>query len=207
MLRGVKMKKFISGLIIGSIITTSISALAGGVWDKIDVLKNDINIMVNGKQIFSDNFLYNDTTYLPLRTIAEELGQKVTYDEATNTAHIGSVPENNVVVGGSVSSVPDTLWIEKDGKRYTNDEFQLEIYEIPNDIKPCDCIRINNIGIANDIANRGIYVYSPTISGVYNFNEKRYIIEYKDIILENSYLPLDFYYSTIQPWLRSLKTQ
>ena len=203
------MKKFVSGLIIGSIVTTTISTFAGGVWDKIDVLKNDINIMVNGKQIFSDNFLYNDTTYLPLRTIAEELGQKVTYDEATNTAHIGSVPENNVVAGGSVSSVPDTLWIEKDGKRYTNDEFQLEIYEIPNDIKPCDSICIEDIEHkAEEIENSEYGSYFASEQGIYNHFNKNYEIKFNGSSYSykyHTYISVDYYYSNIQEWLRNVK--
>ena len=56
------MKKFICGLLIGSICTLSIGSLANGVWDNISVLKNDINVVVNGETVTADNFLYNDIT-------------------------------------------------------------------------------------------------------------------------------------------------
>ena len=215
------MKKFFSGLIVGAIITTTISALAGGVWDKIDVLKNDINIMVNGKQIFSDNFLYNDTTYLPLRTIAEELGQKVTYDETTNTAHIGSVPEgsvpeNNVVVGNVGSSVelPDPLWIEKDGIRYTNDEFQFNVSLIDKNGKSITNLERNPyidiydiVDKANEIVGEERYstladCIEENISGTY---KSRLILSYKDIAYNGYNIPLKYYYSIYLTWLRSLK--
>lgn len=83
------MKKFICGLLIGSICTLSIGSLANGVWDNISVLKNDINVVVNGETVTADNFLYNDITYLPLRAVSEALGETVEYDETDNTAYIG----------------------------------------------------------------------------------------------------------------------
>lgn len=83
------MKKFICGILIGSICTISIGSLASGVWDNIDVLKNDIKVVVNGDEVTDDNFVYEDTTYLPIRAVSTALGEKVEYDEQTNTAYIG----------------------------------------------------------------------------------------------------------------------
>ena len=53
------------------------------------MLKNDINVVVNGETVTADNFLYNDITYLPLRAVSEALGETVEYDETDNTAYIG----------------------------------------------------------------------------------------------------------------------
>lgn len=89
-----RIKSFISGILIGSICTCAVSGIAVGVWDKIDVLRNDIKVVVNGKEIAADNFLYNDTTYLPMRAIGEALGEKVDYDQASNTAYIGERTDN-----------------------------------------------------------------------------------------------------------------
>lgn len=83
------MKKFICGVLIGSICTLTVGSIASGIWDNISVLKNDINVVVNGQNVTADNFLYNDTTYLPLRAVSEALGKSVRYNEATNTAYIG----------------------------------------------------------------------------------------------------------------------
>ena len=83
------MKKFICGILIGSICTLAVGSVASGIWDNISVLKNDINVVVNGVRVTSDNFLYNDTTYLPLRAVSEALGKSVIYNETTNTAYIG----------------------------------------------------------------------------------------------------------------------
>ena len=84
------MKKFISGMCIGLIAGMSATIIAAGTFEQIDVLRNDITVKVNGEVVDADNFVYNDTTYLPLRAIGEKLGLDVQYDEATNTALIGA---------------------------------------------------------------------------------------------------------------------
>ena len=83
------MKKFICGILVGSLCTLTIGTLASGVWDNISVLRNDIKVVVDGTEVTADNFLYQDTTYLPIRAIGTALGENVEYDEATNTAYIG----------------------------------------------------------------------------------------------------------------------
>lgn len=93
-MEGVYMKKFICGIVTGAVIATAIGAGAVGVWDNIPVLRNDIKIVVDGQEIQSDNFLYNDTTYVPLRAVSSALGEEVEYDEAQNTAYIGERKDN-----------------------------------------------------------------------------------------------------------------
>ena len=82
-----ELKGFLCGILVSGIVGAGV-AYATGVWESIDVLRNDINVVVNGQQISADNFLYNDTTYLPLRAIGEALDKDVQYDEQTNTAII-----------------------------------------------------------------------------------------------------------------------
>lgn len=92
------MKRFISGLIVGAIGVGIIGTGAVGVWDTISVLKNDIKIIVNGTEVNADNFLYNDTTYLPLRAVSSALGEVVEYDETENTAYIGERKDNSAMI-------------------------------------------------------------------------------------------------------------
>jgi len=82
------MKREIRGFIIGVIATLAISVSAEGLWQKIDVLASGINIVVNERKIVMPNFLYNNTTYVPIRAISKALGMDIEYDKATNTAHI-----------------------------------------------------------------------------------------------------------------------
>ena len=103
------MKKEIKGFICGMIATSllgCVSISAAGVWDKIDVLRNDINVVVNGTPVNADNFLYNDTTYLPMRVVAETLGKEVQYDENTNTATIKDKGDDNLINSEQVKYVP-----------------------------------------------------------------------------------------------------
>ncbi len=82
------MKKELKGFIIGVILTMAFSVSAN-VWQSISVQPNSVNIVVNGEKINVDNFLYNDTTYIPIRAVSTALSQDVSYDDKTNTAYIG----------------------------------------------------------------------------------------------------------------------
>ena len=88
------MKKFICGILVGSLCTLTIGTLASGIWENIPVLRNDIKVVVDGTEVTADNFLYQDTTYLPIRAISAALGENVEYDEAANTAYIGERVDN-----------------------------------------------------------------------------------------------------------------
>lgn len=87
-----ELKGFACGVIAAALAAGGVS-FAAGQWKTIDVLENDITVMVDGKQVTEDNFVYNDRTYLPLRAVADAVGKPVDYDEATNTAYIGTKPD------------------------------------------------------------------------------------------------------------------
>jgi hypothetical protein len=87
-----ELKGFIVGIIITAILMSSVAFAAG-----IDVVFNAVNISVNGKKVAADNILYNGTTYVPLRAVADMFGKDVGWDADTNTALIndkGSDPVN-----------------------------------------------------------------------------------------------------------------
>lgn len=128
------MKKFICGILVGSLCTLSISSLASGVWDNIDVLKNDIKVVANGNEVDADNFLYQDTTYLPLRAVSTALGEKVEYDEQSNTAYIGERKDDNLNNTEIKSKyIPDNFLLQdyhviKDGRYYVSEHLLREKY-------------------------------------------------------------------------------
>ncbi len=100
------MKKFVCGLVLGAAIATAVGVGASGVWENIPVLRNDIRVVVDGAEITADNFLYEDTTYIPLRAVSSALGENVEYDEAENTAYIGE--RNDIVVNSKYT--PSERW-------------------------------------------------------------------------------------------------
>lgn len=54
----------------------------------IEARFNAINVIVNEKKLEADNILYKNTTYVPIRAIAESMGKTVGWDEKTYTARI-----------------------------------------------------------------------------------------------------------------------
>lgn len=85
------MKKELKGFIIGVVLTAMLMStivFADGVQKTIDVVLNKVNVKVNGKAVSGNNILYDGTTYVPLREIAEILGKEVGWNGDTNTASI-----------------------------------------------------------------------------------------------------------------------
>ena len=72
-------KSFICGMLVMGVISCA-GVYAADVWQNINVLPNTIKVVVDGKEVQADNFLYNDTTYLPIRAVSEALGKDVQYD-------------------------------------------------------------------------------------------------------------------------------
>ncbi|MGF7056724.1 stalk domain-containing protein [Brassicibacter mesophilus] len=83
-----KYKKLFISLGIFLIIFSSITIYADDLKENIEVIFNSINIVVNGQKITADNIMYKDTTYVPLRTVAEMLEKEINWDSKTNTATI-----------------------------------------------------------------------------------------------------------------------
>lgn len=54
----------------------------------VRIYRNTVTLEVNGTKIAADNFLYNNTTYVPMRAVAEMLGKDVTWNAATRVAGI-----------------------------------------------------------------------------------------------------------------------
>lgn len=67
------------GILIGAL-SVSIPALADAVFERIDVMRNQIDVMIDGEKLEADNFVYNNTTYVPIRAVAEGLGRNVVYE-------------------------------------------------------------------------------------------------------------------------------
>lgn len=117
------MKSFICGMLVMGVISCT-GAYATDVWQNINVLPNTIKVVVDGKEVQADNFLYNDTTYLPIRAVSEALGKDVQYDNQTSTATISEKKEDDNMAVTSKYTPPaeyinDSDYImQKDGVYY-----------------------------------------------------------------------------------------
>ncbi len=71
-------------------LVASSTVLAGSTQRNIQVDANLMKVNVNGTSVKADNFLYNGTTYLPVRAVTEAIGARVDFDQKTMTATITS---------------------------------------------------------------------------------------------------------------------
>ncbi len=124
--------KFIAAAVCGIIAFTSVTFAADGYKD-ISVYYHDIGIVINGVPLTPKDatgktvepFIYEGTTYLPVRAIGEAFGNTVTWDGETSTVYVGETPGQvtylvNVLepYESSGYSTPATFKIA--GKDYSN---------------------------------------------------------------------------------------
>lgn len=105
-----KIKYLISGITIGTIISTSAIALAD----------NPIKLFINDKQISTDvsPVMIEGRVLVPVRVVSENLNCDVEWDQQNNTVKITSESSNNSV--NQVSSIPTV-------KEVTNTNMSTEI--------------------------------------------------------------------------------
>lgn len=56
--------------------------------ENIGVVRNKNTILINGNKLESDNFIYKDTTYVPLKDILKILNADIKFDKQTFTTEI-----------------------------------------------------------------------------------------------------------------------
>ena len=76
-------KAFVSGVVVTAV-ALQCGTFAYGKWmeEKISVIYQNIRVTVDDKELITSNepFIYNGTTYLPVRDVAEAVGKKVSWD-------------------------------------------------------------------------------------------------------------------------------
>lgn len=97
------MKKRLQGLVAGFLICSIFAgsvAFAKNGTEYIEAIYNDIKIYVDGVKIDAKDatgktvepFIYNGTTYLPVRAVGEAIGKSVSWDGSTQSVYLGAVP-------------------------------------------------------------------------------------------------------------------
>lgn len=135
------MKEKLKGMLIGLLLGT---ILAGGtVWaatgmKSIDVMYNNIKIYMDGELVEPKDangqtvepFIYNGTTYLPVRAVGNAIGKEVSWDGVEKVVYLGAKPGNienwlNVCGpyqygGGEEYRLEENKYFAMSGKKYTN---------------------------------------------------------------------------------------
>jgi len=91
-----KAKHITCGVVMGTMLATAVPATAAQITKSISVAYNNIKIVVDGQQVSTDKnnepFIYNGTTYLPIRAVGQAVGKQVSWDGRTNTVYLGDNP-------------------------------------------------------------------------------------------------------------------
>lgn len=119
----IKNKKIVSTLAIMLILSTVV--IASSRIANIKVVYDNIKIVVDGKEVHfgSDSegkkiepFIYNGTTYLPVRAVGEAVGKEVSWDQSSKTVFLGGQPNNTAVENSKENYLIDELrFISEDG--------------------------------------------------------------------------------------------
>ncbi|MBZ4669534.1 MAG: copper amine oxidase [Defluviitaleaceae bacterium] len=94
-----RFKDFILGFSIAAILFSVSNVNAADVLKNIQVFFKDMPVYVEGirAELTQKPMLYNGTTYLPMRTVAQILGKNVLYDEKTGSIYIYSEGNEPVI--------------------------------------------------------------------------------------------------------------
>ncbi len=93
-----KVQGLIAGILVGAIFA-SMPVLAKSMQQTINAVYNNIRIVIDGIEVTPKDvdgnvvepFIYNGTTYLPVRAVGEAFGKDVSWDGANATVYIGEV--------------------------------------------------------------------------------------------------------------------
>ena len=116
------MKKYASGLLTGAILATSITTFGASNGKTIQVFENVKRVVVNKVEQKIDSktkpFVYNGTTYVPLKFIADALGESVSWEGSTGTIYIGDT--ENATAAHFGTDVMHSLWDREDDRTNTS---------------------------------------------------------------------------------------
>ena len=82
------LRPFLIGLLVGCLLMVTTPVFADNILQSIDVVLNGVNFQVEGENVDVNSILYNGTTYLPIRKVAELVGKDIEWEQDTMTANI-----------------------------------------------------------------------------------------------------------------------
>lgn len=130
------MKERLQGIIIGAVVATTLTCgvvFAENISKTIDAVYMNVKLVVDGVQIepkdasgkYVEPFIYNGTTYLPVRAVGQAFNKDVSWDGNTATIYVGGKvdkPAKEVFLYDrpytECSNVNNFRNFEKEGKNY-----------------------------------------------------------------------------------------
>ena len=148
-----RLKWLIAGAILAAIIFTG-TALGSTAVRNLEVTYRDIKLVVDGNLVIPKDaagnvvepFIFNGTTYLPVRAVAEAVGKSVDWDGDTSTVYLGGIVD--------YERVPKAVPL-----------YHFQYIEIGD----ADCYEIRG-----DDKNNSIYIYSKEVKGTVESDETHY---------------------------------
>lgn len=151
------------GCVIGAVVMGTIPTMGYDGVRTIQAVFKNIRICVDGVEMTPrdtagkevEPFIYNGTTYLPVRAVGEAVGKEVTYDGSTNTVYLGKSGVKSYL-GQQIEAYQKAGWgtwegsYKMGGKTYTN------------------CLRIEYEGGGAYYNLNGLYT---SISGIYGMED------------------------------------
>lgn len=159
----VNLKSMVMGAVVGAAVMAAMPVMGYDGTRTIQAVFKNIKICVDGVQMTPrdtagkevEPFIYNGTTYLPVRAVGEAVGKEVSYDGSTNTVYLGKSGVKSYL-GQQIEAYQKEGWdtgegsYKMGGKTYTN------------------CLRIVYEGGCAYYNLNGLYT---SISGVYGMED------------------------------------
>lgn len=126
------LKSMMLGCVIGAVAMGAMPVMGYDGTRTIQAVFKNIKICVDGAEMTPrdtagkevEPFIYNGTTYLPVRAVGEAVGKEVTYDGSTNTVYLGKSGVKSYL-GQQIKAYQKGSWCSEGsykmgGKTYTN---------------------------------------------------------------------------------------
>lgn len=132
-----RLQGFVAGVLAASICAGG-TALAKAVQETIEVSYQNIKIFMDGEEIDArdangqkvEPFIYNGTTYLPVRAVGQAIGKEVSWDGVEKVVYLGAKPGNvenwldvcgpYLYKKGEEFRFAENEYFTMSGKKYTN---------------------------------------------------------------------------------------
>jgi len=193
-----RIKDLFVGFIFGCLLMTMTPVLANSVLQKIDVVMNVVNVELNGEKLDSSSILYNGSTYLPLRKVAEAVGKDVEWNQSSMTANI--VEKGDIKLNNETTSVENT-------NLETSDGIKIKVINSEKYINLEDCYKKYN-----NEENKRIKVLTENGEIITNYNGTISLYINDTLILESIehislgkfqvYVEVAYYENTILPLIK-----